>query len=180
MIEHLDARSTVQATSIGIGVPVDREHVGTGYVSFNFREKEGTRNISKPIVHRNLRCKRPRDNHTLEEVPLFIEDDNLKVYYDQHVQIVDWCEKCPPDLEWEWQERAACKGSDLDFIDPPLKGRGELLAVCEGCPVVVECFKFAISDRDNSGVWGGVWLQEGMQGRKRTIEKRKKELGLDK
>lgn len=62
----------------------------------------------------------------------------------------------------EWQEKAACKGMNLDYFfgrsnagdrDPELKLPG--LAVCQSCAVVDECLQYAIQLRPEAGIFGG-------------------------
>jgi WhiB family transcriptional regulator, redox-sensing transcriptional regulator len=59
-----------------------------------------------------------------------------------------------------WAVRAACAGGDPDLWFPE-RGESRQLAkaVCEGCPVRVECLDYAVRWRIVFGVWGG--LSEG-------------------
>ena len=79
-----------------------------------------------------------------------------------------------------WMDRAACQGmvrsADEDIFFPPdldeLGGnRGaatrlaatreqQALAVCDRCPVQVECLAYAVATRQQHGVWGGKTQQE--------------------
>ena len=74
-----------------------------------------------------------------------------------------------------WTDRAACRGTvtsaaDDIFFAPDLEERGgsrryaanlaaeresEALALCERCPVHVECLAYAVATRQQHGVWGG-------------------------
>jgi WhiB family transcriptional regulator, redox-sensing transcriptional regulator len=63
----------------------------------------------------------------------------------------------------EWQRRAACRGMgpDVFFLgqggDP-----GPARAVCDRCPVAVECLDFSVAQGvDLQGIWAGV----GQKGR---------------
>jgi len=54
-----------------------------------------------------------------------------------------------------WMGRAACRGSGLEFVDVRTQGDLEqLLALCDSCPVIMECAKFALTT-NSEGVWGG-------------------------
>ena len=57
-----------------------------------------------------------------------------------------------------WMTNAACLGCDPDMFFP---ARGEswiwrdAIAVCETCPVRVECLEFALDHNEKVGIWGG-------------------------
>ena len=58
-----------------------------------------------------------------------------------------------------WMHRAACIGHDPKLWFP--EGRAstdEAVGICEGCPVRVECFEWAIAERFDVGIWGGATL----------------------
>ncbi|WP_419146255.1 WhiB family transcriptional regulator [Iamia majanohamensis] len=38
-----------------------------------------------------------------------------------------------------WRDRAACKGSDLDWFPTPTQDASAQLAVCRGCRVIAAC-----------------------------------------
>jgi WhiB family transcriptional regulator, redox-sensing transcriptional regulator len=79
-----------------------------------------------------------------------------------------------------WMDLAACRGAvtsaDEDiFFAPDLDELGgnrgaaarvaatrerQALAVCDGCPVQVECLAYALTTRQQHGVWGGKTQQE--------------------
>ena len=79
-----------------------------------------------------------------------------------------------------WMDRAACRGSvtsaDEDiFFAPDLDELGgnrgaatrvaatrewQALAVCDRCPVQVECLTYAVTTGQQHGVWGGKTQQE--------------------
>ena len=69
-----------------------------------------------------------------------------------------------PKLLWtgtDWQEQAACIDSDLDFFE--IKNRRLARAakdICEGCPVKDECLEFALRNKIEYGIWGGLTPQE--------------------
>ncbi len=70
--------------------------------------------------------------------------------------------------DWDWQLRAACRGTDTaTFYHPenergPSRTRRELRAkaVCAGCPVVQNCLRWALAAREPYGVWGGLTVDE--------------------
>jgi WhiB family redox-sensing transcriptional regulator len=60
----------------------------------------------------------------------------------------------------EWRERAECIGSDPEiFVAARREGMGwspnEALEICSRCSVTQECLDYAITTRQNLGVWGG-------------------------
>jgi len=59
--------------------------------------------------------------------------------------------------DYEWQDRAACRGADTDLFFPE---RGESTktakATCAQCDVRSACLDFAIAHRIKFGVWGGM------------------------
>jgi WhiB family redox-sensing transcriptional regulator len=64
-----------------------------------------------------------------------------------------------------WQDRGRCRDLDTDLFYPPLDSETSLQrrareaaakAVCEGCPVRVECLAWAIASNEQLGVWGGL------------------------
>jgi WhiB family redox-sensing transcriptional regulator len=62
-----------------------------------------------------------------------------------------------------WRDKASCVGHDPDIWFPASTDSATLdtaLAICRGCPVVVECGRFAEEHRRVNGyglqgVWGG-------------------------
>lgn len=62
-----------------------------------------------------------------------------------------------------WRDRAACLGHDPDIWFPDRGDSAALdraVSICRGCPVVVECGRFADEHRRVNGyglqgVWGG-------------------------
>jgi hypothetical protein len=63
-----------------------------------------------------------------------------------------------------WKDDSACLGMDTnDFFDnyeeqPEI--RAEIDSICKECPVRRICFANGISGK-NTGVWGGVYLEQG-------------------
>lgn len=63
-----------------------------------------------------------------------------------------------PSADHSWMERAACRGHDPEMFFPhPSDGIGRDLAqsVCQRCPVIEACGRWA-DDTSAVGVWGGV------------------------
>lgn len=64
---------------------------------------------------------------------------------------------------WEWQEAAACRGTDTDLFfgaehETALRRanrEARVRAMCAGCPVRRTCLQFALDHRIQYGVWGG-------------------------
>jgi len=67
-----------------------------------------------------------------------------------------------------WRQRAACKGMDTSVFYPGDRERGPTLArrerrakqICEHCPVIRNCLKWALDAREPFGVWGGTSAKE--------------------
>jgi WhiB family transcriptional regulator, redox-sensing transcriptional regulator len=80
-----------------------------------------------------------------------------------------------------WQDRAACRGMDvLLFFGPGNEPRPEreireakAKAVCQLCPVRVQCLDYALRNSIRHGIWGGLDEQE------RAHERRRRARGPD-
>jgi WhiB family redox-sensing transcriptional regulator len=61
-----------------------------------------------------------------------------------------------------WQDMAACRNMDTNLFYPPYgKDIPEVAkAICSGCPVKAQCRDFAIGNRDEHGIWGGMDSKE--------------------
>ncbi|POX64382.1 transcription factor WhiB [Streptomyces sp. Ru62] len=65
---------------------------------------------------------------------------------------------------WEWQERAACRGmnSSVFFSPPGEKGRDRrqreerARRICNRCEVIEACAAMALDYKERYGVWGGI------------------------
>jgi WhiB family redox-sensing transcriptional regulator len=72
------------------------------------------------------------------------------------------------DGDWDWQLRAACRGSDTALFYHPENERGpsrlrrerRAKAVCARCPVTENCLRWALATREPYGVWGGLSPEE--------------------
>ncbi|MER6067147.1 WhiB family transcriptional regulator [Streptomyces sp. NPDC001792] len=66
--------------------------------------------------------------------------------------------------DWEWQERAACRGmsSSVFFSPPGEKGRDRrqreerARRICGRCEVIEACAAMALDYKERYGVWGGM------------------------
>ena len=73
----------------------------------------------------------------------------------------------PVSEEWNWQLDATCRGMDVEiFFHPTRERRREkqrriatAKSICYGCPVLEECRRHALRNREPYGIWGG--LSEG-------------------
>ena len=69
---------------------------------------------------------------------------------------------------WDWQLNAACRGMDSEVFFHPDGQRGaaraererKAKAVCESCPVLMQCRDHALKVREPYGVWGGLTEEE--------------------
>ena len=81
---------------------------------------------------------------------------------------------------YTWREHAACRDLDTNLFFPPGDGPGsterieQAKAVCAGCSVRTECLSFALSTRQDSGVWGGMTEDERRRHRRRLARERRK------
>lgn len=54
-----------------------------------------------------------------------------------------------------WHDRAACKGSDVDFTARGKTERARAFDICGRCPVRVDCLEWALDLDDDVAVLGG-------------------------
>ncbi|MFI8952217.1 WhiB family transcriptional regulator [Streptomyces sp. NPDC053750] len=59
-----------------------------------------------------------------------------------------------------WQEDAACRGADADELFAESTRQKRAKAVCERCPVRIDCLVEALDNRIEWGVWGGMTERE--------------------
>jgi len=66
--------------------------------------------------------------------------------------------------EWEWQLEGSCRGVDSSLFFHTDNERGfarerresRAKAICEGCPVLEQCRRHALSVEEPYGIWGGL------------------------
>lgn len=67
-------------------------------------------------------------------------------------------------LTTEWQQRGLCRAVDSEVFFPPMHfehkpereaREAKAKAICNGCPVRIECLTWALEVREPHGVWGG-------------------------
>jgi len=81
---------------------------------------------------------------------------------------------------YTWREHAACRDLDTNLFFPPGDGPGSVehieraKAVCAECPVRDECLSFALTTRQDSGIWGGMTEEERRRHRRRLARERRK------
>jgi hypothetical protein len=61
-----------------------------------------------------------------------------------------------------WRDRAACAGSTVDFITPTVRQLPDAIAICQTCPVMDDCRRWAHDSRIEYGVFGGVLFHQGL------------------
>lgn len=59
-----------------------------------------------------------------------------------------------------WQNNAACKGCDPDLWHAEGRGAFNARRVCTTCPVRRPCLDYALTNRIDHGVWGGLSAAE--------------------
>lgn len=63
------------------------------------------------------------------------------------------------DPDMSWHANAACVGSRLDFF-PATKPPSFLAEVCADCPARDRCLEWALVNRVEHGIWGGMSTPE--------------------
>ena len=60
-------------------------------------------------------------------------------------------------MSLQWMENAKCKDqTEIEFFPEAGRHPKEALAFCQGCKVRRQCFDYAIKNKLDDGVWGGV------------------------
>lgn len=82
------------------------------------------------------------------------------------------------ETDVSWQEKAGCKGhpANLFFLDSAngvtthyRRALEKARQVCVKCPVMNECYNYAVQAKEQYGVWGGVDFQvRGKKNRSRA------------
>jgi WhiB family redox-sensing transcriptional regulator len=60
----------------------------------------------------------------------------------------------------EWVSRGACRDVDPESLFVVGAAQNKAKAVCNGCPVRVDCLADALDSRTEFGVWGGMTERE--------------------
>jgi WhiB family transcriptional regulator, redox-sensing transcriptional regulator len=70
-----------------------------------------------------------------------------------------------------WRRSALCLGRDPEMWYPTGAGGVEAAAICEECPVRLECLKWALANNERDGIWGGVSARkrQGMLAKERPV-----------
>lgn len=71
----------------------------------------------------------------------------------------------------KWSVKAACRGIDA-AVFYPISEDDALIAksICDACSAREACLEFALSNRENNGVWGGSTERE----RRRVLRQRQR------
>ncbi|MET9497425.1 WhiB family transcriptional regulator [Streptomyces sp. NPDC006552] len=81
----------------------------------------------------------------------------------------------------EWRDRAACRDEYPDLFFPigataaALAQTEEAKRVCQGCPVSVQCLRWALETGQEHGVWGGLTEDERRRLRRRRARQQANE-----
>lgn len=66
----------------------------------------------------------------------------------------------------DWRDRARCLDEDPDLFfpigttGPAIVQADRAKAICHNCPVISDCLEWAITNFQDSGVWGGTTEEE--------------------
>lgn len=72
------------------------------------------------------------------------------------------CDSCArlDSLDWRWRGDAACLNSGEDMVSPGEEAGRLMEEYCAGCPVQVECARFALARVSGlQGIWGGIYIR---------------------
>jgi WhiB family redox-sensing transcriptional regulator len=73
--------------------------------------------------------------------------------------------------EADWRESGACRTVPTAVFFPDTDSEaGPAKAICAVCPVREECLSFALANREEQGVWGGLTETERRRTRRRRAE----------
>lgn len=71
-----------------------------------------------------------------------------------------------------WQAHARCHEVDPEIFFPERGGSSRAArAVCNNCPVQEECLRYALTNREQFGIWGGTSERERRKLRKLKLAK---------
>lgn len=64
-------------------------------------------------------------------------------------------------IQEDWIEHGSCVGAPAEVFFPPRGSNGVAARkICAGCPVRQECLDYAIENREQWGIWGGMDLDQ--------------------
>jgi hypothetical protein len=76
----------------------------------------------------------------------------------------------------QWQDLALCLGMDtnlfFDLYESDVNVAKSIDQACISCPVVAICYEYG-KESENYGVWGGVYLSNGVRDKSKNIHKTK-------
>jgi WhiB family redox-sensing transcriptional regulator len=56
-----------------------------------------------------------------------------------------------------WQSEAVCSQTDPELFFPELEKQGAIAKrICQNCPVQVECFNYAVTKKEENGIYAGI------------------------
>lgn len=95
----------------------------------------------------------------------FTEDALAKRYRQQSPEMAG---RPPRTDEWDWQRHALCRGMDTTVFFAPDGEKGTRLQqredrarrICQQCPVLEHCRRYALTSHEPYGVWGGLSSRE--------------------
>ena len=98
-------------------------------------------------------------------------DPRVRVHYAGQQAPPAVIEPVEAQARWNWQQDAACRGTDGTFFFPPERERetarvkrvARAKAVCRECPVMTDCRAYALQVGEPFGVWGGLSEEERPQ-----------------
>jgi WhiB family redox-sensing transcriptional regulator len=68
----------------------------------------------------------------------------------------------------DWHALASCRGESTETFYPPDRARGNARRlserrakqICESCPVLLPCRRYAVDAQEPHGIWGGTTPEE--------------------
>jgi len=73
----------------------------------------------------------------------------------------------------EWMKEGACRDMDPDLFFPERgESTREAKAVCQECPVRVDCLTYALENSIKHGIWGGLSERERHRIRRQLNQRR--------
>jgi WhiB family redox-sensing transcriptional regulator len=71
----------------------------------------------------------------------------------------------------DWRQDAACRTADTSVFFPDTEEEAATAkAICAACPVREACLTFALANRQEQGVWGGMTETERRRLRRRRAD----------